>query len=91
MSSEDDGDFEKGRGKTKGCYLCQPDLYGPEIGNPDMSEDSLQEEYISNLRRKTKAQLKRTKDKTQKMKLDNDLRLSYKQNIHSNLMFGQKK
>lgn len=74
-----------------------PQVYGPGKREIDLesdqsiyTDDSLKQELISNLRKKCKAELKKTKDKAQRMKLDNDLRLSYKQNIHSQLHFGSR-
>ena len=85
-SSEDDDE-----NMENGCFYCQPHIYGNEAYPTNSQEDhdpngesldSLQQEYIDNLRRKCKAELKRTKNKHEKMLLDNDLRMSYRHNIH---------
>lgn len=55
-----------------------------------LNNDNLQKECIENLRRKTRAELKKTTDVKQKMKLDHNLRMSYKYGRHDQLSFGQK-
>ena len=86
-SDSEDGallDPEANSLSSMGCYLCQPHIYGPQANETknetidNISDDSIKQEYISSLRRKCKAELKKANSKQQKMMLDNNLRLSYK-------------
>lgn len=70
--------------------MCQPHLFARQM-DEESYNNSLQKEYIENLRRKCKQDLKKTTDRSQKMKLDEDLRQSYKYGNHDSLSFGKKK
>ena len=73
-------DSESDTSDEEGCYLCQPHLF--KNADEEMFDESLQKECIENLRRKTRAELKKTQNKDKKMKLDNDLRMSYKYGLN---------
>ena len=68
LSSSDE---ESGQPR-EGCYQCQPQV----SSNPDSSEfdDSI---ALENMRKKCKQELKKAKNKKEKMKLDQELRMSY--------------
>ena len=68
--------------ENQGCYNCKPDLYDPPSSVGDESS------YLENLRRNAKDQLRNARNKKEKMRLDEELRMSYRQNIHQ---FGSKK
>ena len=45
-------------------------------------EEAIQQWYLTALRKQCKQHLKKAKTKKERMKLDNDLRMSYKHNDH---------